>query len=329
MENKAHALAAGAFVLAVTAMLIGLAMWLMRDVTNTTTYEMATSDAVTGLQVQAPVRYKGVAVGKVTAIGFDPDSRGDVLVTIAVSPGAPISRSTFATLGFQGVTGLSFVQLDDDGVSAEPPLPGPQGGPPRIPLKPGALGQLQDMVGSLADKIGHATDRLNEVLGPDNQAALTAALTEIGGAAKGVAQLAQTADTTLRTQLDPARADLPGLIQQTHASMQAVLGAAEQTRQTAAKLGDVVSDVQTALTRVTGADGVVDRLSDSADTVISTTLPRIQNLTEDASRTIRRLDRIANALSENPQALLYGAGAVPPGPGEPGFEPPAVAPTAP
>ena len=31
MENKSHALAAGLFVLAVTAMVVALAMWLTRD----------------------------------------------------------------------------------------------------------------------------------------------------------------------------------------------------------------------------------------------------------------------------------------------------------
>ncbi|HRL37048.1 MAG TPA: MlaD family protein, partial [Ottowia beijingensis] len=85
MENKAHALAAGAFVLAVTALLIGLAMWLLRDEVNTTTYEMVSAEAVSGLQPQAAVRYKGVAVGKVTDISFDPDNRANVLVRIAVS----------------------------------------------------------------------------------------------------------------------------------------------------------------------------------------------------------------------------------------------------
>ena len=66
-------------------------------------------------------------------------------------------------------------------------------------------------------------------------------------------------------------------------------------------------------------------MGEGASTVTSTTLPRIQNLTEDASRTIRRLDRIANSLGDNPQAFIYGSGRVPPGPGEPGFQAPAAA----
>ena len=319
MENKAHALAAGVFVLAVTALLIGLALWLLRDEVNTVAYEMVSSEAVSGLQPQAAVRYKGVAVGKVTDIDFDPARRGDVLVRIAVSPDAPVSRSTFATLAFQGVTGLSFVQLDDEGgASAEPLPPGPNG-PPRIPLKPNPLGQLTDMAGELAEKVGQITDRVNQVLSDENQAAFSAALKDVGAAARSAQQLAQTTEQTLKTQLDPARANIPRLIEQANVSLKSIDAAAQQTRKTVAGFDSVATDVKRAVHQVAGKGGVVDQLSESANTVTATTLPRIQNLTEDASRTIRRLDRIADSLSENPQAFIYGSGTIPPGPGEPGF----------
>ena len=322
MENKAHALAAGAFVLAVTLLLIGMAMWLMRDVANTTTYELVSTDAVTGLQPQAAVRYKGVAVGKVTDINFDPDNHANVLVRIAVADDAPITRSTFATLAFQGVTGLSFVQLDDAGQSAEPLPPGPNG-PPRIPLKPNALGQLTDTASELAAKLGQIADRVNQALSDENQAAFTTALQEVGEAAKSAKQLAQTADQTIQAQLGSARTNIPRLIEQAGASLQSIDAAAQQTRQTLASFDSVAVDVKSALGQVTGQGGVVDQLGESANTVTATTLPRIQNLTEDASRTIRRLDRIANSLSDNPQAFIYGTGTIPPGPGEPGFGQPA------
>ena len=76
MENKAHALAAGAFVLLVAALLVALAVWLTREAGELRIYEVSTRDAVTGLQSQASVRFRGVKVGKVAAIGFDPQSPG-------------------------------------------------------------------------------------------------------------------------------------------------------------------------------------------------------------------------------------------------------------
>ena len=322
MENKAHAFAAGVFVLAVTALLVGMVMWLMRDTVSTSRYEMTTTDAVTGLQPQAAVRFKGVAVGKVTNIDFDPDKPGNVLVELAVDRNAPVTQSTFATLAFQGVTGLSFVQLNDDGSSTAAPTAGPNG-VPRIPLKPNALGQLQDMASDLVEKVGRATDRVNQMLGPDNQAALSSALTELGAAAKSVNQLASHTDKTIQS------IKLEGLVQQTSGTLTTIDKAASQVRVTAANLDTTVGELGKGVERVTGPGGVVDRMSEGASTVTNTTLPRIQNLTEDASRTIRRLDRIANALSENPQAFIYGSGTVPPGPGEPGFQAPATAPGGP
>ena len=93
MENKSHALAAGLFVVVLTALVIGISLWLGRDNTTYTKYELATAESVSGLQLQAPVRYKGVPVGKVRSIEFDPEKNGNVLIVIAVSAERSITRS--------------------------------------------------------------------------------------------------------------------------------------------------------------------------------------------------------------------------------------------
>src|SRR3954469_25967981 len=138
MENKAHAMAAGLFVVAVAALLLVLAGWLTRDTGVRDAYEISTRESVSGLQPQAAVRYRGVDVGKVDDIGFDPKAQGHVLIKLEVDRQAPVTQGTFATLGYQGVTGLAFVQLDDDGKPAAK-LERPGGNPPRIPLRPGLL----------------------------------------------------------------------------------------------------------------------------------------------------------------------------------------------
>src|SRR6478735_8778159 len=106
MENKAHAFAAGLFVTLLVALALGLAAWLTRDTGVRDPYEIVTRETVTGLQAQAPVRYRGVDVGKVSQIGFDPKSPGTVLVSLEIDRAAPITTDTYATLSFQGVTGL-------------------------------------------------------------------------------------------------------------------------------------------------------------------------------------------------------------------------------
>src|SRR3954451_203949 len=107
MENKAHALVAGIFVVVVTVLLVVLAAWLSRDTGERDTYEISTRETVTGLQSQAAVRYRGVEVGKVAAIGFDPKAQGNVLIRLEIDRQAPVTADTFATLSYQGVTGLA------------------------------------------------------------------------------------------------------------------------------------------------------------------------------------------------------------------------------
>ena len=142
MENKAHALIAGTFVVLVAALLTLLAVWLTRDNTQRDPYEVSTSETISGLQPQATVRYRGVPVGKVERIGFDDKVKGNVLIELSIDRGAPVTQSTFATVASQGVTGLGFIQLDDEDGGSSERLPRNGEDPPRIPLKPGTLDKL-------------------------------------------------------------------------------------------------------------------------------------------------------------------------------------------
>lgn len=321
MENKSHALAAGIFVLVVAALLAGLAVWLTRDNANYEQYELSTKDGVTGLQPQAAVRYKGVSVGKVTRIGFDPQVEGNVLIRIAVNEQAPIGPKTFAVLGYQGVTGLAHVQLDD----AEQPYPELPPGPsglPRLPLKPSPFGQLAEQGPAILTQVEEATRRINQVLGDGNQQKLTEALTQIGQAAGSVSALSQRLDATVAQRLDPALAAIPPLASE-----------ARKTLLTVQQAGDSVSalaaDVSKTTQRLGAEGGPIDQitvgtqaLARAADQFGTTTLPRLNRAADDTSRAARQLSRTAGGVSDNPQLFIYGSGRIPPGPGEPGFAAP-------
>lgn len=318
MENKSHALAAGIFVLVVAALLAGLAIWLTRDSASYQSYELSTKDGVSGLQPQATVRYKGVSVGKVTRIGFDPQVGGNVLIRIAVSDQAPISPTTFAVLGYQGVTGLAHVLLDD----AEQPYPELPPGPsglPRLPLKPSPFGKLAEQAPAILTQVEEATRRINQLLGDNNQQLLTQALTNIGDAAGGVNALTQRLDTTLTQRLDPALAALPPLAGDARQTLQAL-------RQAGESVTTLTNDFSQTSRRLTAEGGAIDQitigtqaLARAADQFGTTTLPRLNRAADDTSRAARQLSRTAGGVSDNPQLFIYGSGRIPPGPGEPGF----------
>ena len=314
MENRSHALAAGAFVLAIAALLLGMVMWLMRDTSDRVPVDLYTSEAVSGLQPQAAVRYRGVDVGVVSSIALDPEVKGNVLVRVMLDRAAPLSASSFATLGYQGVTGLAFIQLDNKTANDAPPPMG-KDDVPRIPLRGGLLSRLADQSGQMIDQLSDTMKRINDMLGDENQAGLTRAITQIGDAAESVNKLATSSDKLLNTQLDPAKADLPKLVSEARVAI-------SDMRAAAGNVTKAAGDFSTAINRFDAKGGALDRVSEGANTFTVSTLPRVHRTVESAERTIRQLDRTASTLNENPQAILYGRGAIAPGPGEPGFTPP-------
>jgi phospholipid/cholesterol/gamma-HCH transport system substrate-binding protein len=317
MENKAHAIAAGIFVVAVTVLLVVLAAWLTRDTGVRDLYEISTRETVTGLQAQAPVRYRGVDVGKVASIGFDPQVQGNVLLRLEIDRDAPVTRDTFATLSFQGITGLAFVQLDDTGQPA-PRLVSDRDHPARIPLKPGLLTKLADKGEVILNQVEQVTGRVNQLLGDVNQRRFTSALQSLDTAAEDAGRLAQRLDATVAKRVDPA-------LTEASTTLRALRKTADEVEKTAADFGQ-------AARRLNDRDGPMDRLAEgtqalshAADSFNAATLPRINRVTEETSRAVRQLSRTAATINENPQSLIFGAGPVMPGPGEPGFEAPGAA----
>lgn len=330
MENKAHAMAAGIFVAALTVLLVVLAAWLARDTGQREIYEISTREVVTGLQAQAPVRYRGVDVGKVAAIGFDPQVTGNVLVRLEIDQQAPVTADTFATLGFQGVTGLAFVQLDDTGKQG-PRLAPDDGAPPRIPLQAGLLSKLTTKGEVILDQVEQVTLRMNELLGEPNQKRVGVVLENLGEAATSVSQAAASVSqasgnltTVLNAQLGPNRVSIPAFIKSLDAAATSLRGTSESANAALVEVGKTAR-------RLNDRDGPIDRLAEgasalshAADTFNATTLPRINRATEDTSRAVRQLGRTVNNINDNPQSLIFGSGAVQPGPGEAGFTAPAA-----
>ena len=323
MENKSHALAAGAFVLAMAALLVAMAIWLNREKGDTQPFELSTRDTVTGLQPQAAVRFKGVSVGRVTHIGFDPDVAGNVLIRIAVDTDAPLTPTTYATLSYQGITGLAFIQLDDEGKEQDPEKPG-SSGIPRLPLHASQLGELSARVPELLSKVEEATQRVNQLLSDGNQKQITLALEGAAQSAAAIGKLATSVDRTLTQRIDPALAGVPALVADSRKTMTALQATATDISRTATAF-------EATATRLNAKDGALDRLAEgtgalahAADTFGAATLPRVNRVSEEASRAARQLSRTVIGINDNPQSLIFGNGVVQPGPGEPGFVSPSV-----
>jgi phospholipid/cholesterol/gamma-HCH transport system substrate-binding protein len=260
------------------------------------------------------VRFRGVDVGKVSQVGFDPRQQGNVLLRLEIDREAPLTTDTYATLSYQGVTGLSFIQLADEGRNA-PRLKPDDAHPPRIPLRPGLIAKLEEKGEVILSRVEEVTGRVNMLLGDDNQKRIADALENISHAATGTNQLVARLDRTVTQRVDPA------LVRATE-TLQGV-------QQTMADVGKTFNEFGRTAQRLNAQDGPMDRLGEGVDSLSAAadqfgraTLPRINRVADEATRTVKSLNRAINELTENPQALVYGEGKPRPGPGEPGFQVP-------
>ncbi|GAB3407877.1 MlaD family protein [Massilia agilis] len=307
MENRSHALMTGIFTIALLIAAVLAGIWLNRDRSETVPYEIVTTQSIPGLNPQAVVRYRGLEVGRVNDIMFDPRVTGQILIKLSVDNDTPVTTTTFASLGYQGVTGLAFLQLDDDRTGS-PILQSDPKRVARIPMRPGLLDQIEKRGLAILDKTEKITESLDRLMSPQNQQTIIGAFDSIGKTAAAYGELPK--------RLEPTLDKLPAL--------------ATKLDQTAASVNALAHNYDSLATRLQAKDGPLERLNGAigslqgaASGLEMQTLPHLTEMTDEAKASLRAVKRTANSLSDRPQSILFGGPSPQPGPGEPGF----VAPT--
>jgi phospholipid/cholesterol/gamma-HCH transport system substrate-binding protein len=310
MENRAYAFAVGLFTVLLGAGVVVAAMWFSGKTEARDSYVLETRYPVTGLNVQAPVRFRGVEVGKVEAIDFSGADSRVIQVRVAVRRGTQITRGTYGQLGSQGVTGLSYVILDDDG--SRPERLSPSDPNARIPVRPSFLDEVAGSGKDLLADVKQVAVRVNALLNESNQAQLVRALAGIEAATGRIA--------AITTRIDPALANLPALTE----DARRVLARADELMRNLNKVALELDKHMDAVERVAKSAEQLGGAADAVSTAaVAETLPRLNGLIDELGRTSRDLDRLLAELHEQPASLVFGRPPAVPGPGEPGFSAPA------
>ena len=316
MENRSHALLAGIFTLLLTIGIVAAAMWLNRDTQERVPYVLATKGTVAGLNPQAAVRYRGMEVGKVEAIEFDRENPGQILVRIGVLPSTPITSATFAELGMQGLTGLAYVQLDSDPkVGGAKRLPSSAQAPARLTIRPSLFDRFSLSGEDLIVRAATAMDQVNKLLGDDNQKLLVRSLGEVQAVSLRIGHLAD--------QIKPVAGAVTALANDSRKAIAGVAPLLLRADETLVSFGKLSADLGRRLDVLDRAAASAEQVGQAASSFEGQSLPRINALLDNADRSARTLERVADRLGEEPTSVLFGSQAGRPGPGEAGFSAPA------
>jgi phospholipid/cholesterol/gamma-HCH transport system substrate-binding protein len=302
----------GLFVIVLGAVLIAGVLWLASGGAFQKTYDLylaIENESVAGLNLDAPVKYNGVDVGKVRKIWLEPGNPEQVNLFFAIERGTPIKEDTVAVLKTQGLTGIAYVELSG-GARDSPPLRAAAGNEyPVIRTKSSLSARLENILTSVLAKLDSTSSSINALLSDENKAAFKSALADIATVSHTIAARKDTLDAGMvnaaRTFENASRAtaQLGPVIDRIGRSADAVEKMGNEVARTSVSAGKTADSVGADVTRFTAE-----------------TLPELERLLGELSVLSASLRRLSDQTERNPSSLLLGRRPVPIGPGETGPE---------
>ena len=298
----------GAFVLVLGTLLVVGVLWLASGGTSqkrVDLYLAIVEESVAGLNLNAPVKYNGVDVGKVRRIDLDPQDPNRVNLVFAIERGTPVKEDTVAMLKTQGLTGIAYVELSG-GARESPTLRAVEGSLyPVIRTKPSLSARLENVLTTVLAKLDDTSTNINAMLSAENQAALKSALADIATVARTVAARKESINSAIthagRTleNASTASARITPVLERIGRSADSIDKMGNEVARTSASAGKTVDTV--------GAD--VKRFS-------AETLPELERLLGELGALTLSLRRLSEQTERDPRGLIFGRKPVPEGPGE-------------
>jgi phospholipid/cholesterol/gamma-HCH transport system substrate-binding protein len=300
MDRDANYVAVGAFVLLVIAMAISFVFWYtdQRDKHTYERYEIYFPGTVSGLSVGSPVRYLGVDVGKVARISIDPERRNRVQVIADIESSAPIDGRTQASLSLQGVTGLLFIDLQQDHKIVAPGVLAQGINYPVIPSAPSDFDVLLSNLPALSTHLVELADRFNQAFSDENVRAFKATLEN--------ARLASE-------RLPATVREVEELVAEVRHTNQEVLGAAADLRGIEEH---AAPEIESAITNIRHVSDNLSKTSDQLEHFIADnepgvsrfthqSLPEFEQLLRESRQAARDFRDLSRSLKQNPSQLIY------------------------
>jgi len=320
MEPKVNYIIVGTFVVVLAAVVLGVVLWLgkadYRGVYDR--YYAYMRESVAGLSVNSAVKYRGVDVGRVKDITLNPENLEEVRLTLDILHGTPIKTDTVAVLETQGLTGLAVLNLTGGSRDAPALEVAPGQEYPVINTGPSlffrldmALSRLLSEQGltKLLANLNQLSQQATAVVDEENRASLRRILKDLSELTqtlaarheqvdKGVLNASQSAEN-LAKMTETMNKQVPLMLERVNKSAAAIQGMTEEL----AKTGKAVS-------------GLVQETKPDLEEFSRNTLAETGLLIAELRQLTATLNRVAQDLEREPNALVLGRTPRPRGPGE-------------
>ncbi|MDZ4254462.1 MAG: MlaD family protein [Sulfuritalea sp.] len=166
METDKHYFFEGLFIIVFSIAAALFAVWLGSSGRHDDViYRIRFSDSVSGLTAGDTVKFRGVDVGTVKAMGIDPENSRLVRVDVRLRKDTPVKTDTRASLTLKGITGVVFIELNGGDPAAKTLLAvTPENTMPEIPSEKTGLNAMLDELPKLVKKFAAIEDQVKKVV---------------------------------------------------------------------------------------------------------------------------------------------------------------------
>jgi len=293
-------LVVGLFVSIAIVVFVGFILWLTgrSGTEEMKRYSVLFEKDVSGLAIGGPVKYMGVNIGSVIQMEIVSKAGTRIRVDIEILKSAPVDSGTYASLAFQGITGVAVVNLDSDEGEHEPLKPAEDTPYPVIPVRQIGIAAVLSGAPRIVDRLDSLLIQANELLGEENRASINRSLVNIeeltgslADSSDTIAKLPAGLDQTL-VEIRAVVADLKGMVEVVQPDIQSALAGLNRSTANLANLTAQLDDWMT-------------RNEANLEYFVQDGLGEAPALIESARQTMRDLEKLLASLQEDPSQLIH------------------------
>ncbi len=300
----------GLFVVISVIMMISIVIWLgsQHVFTESDYYITSFAGSVSGLEVSAAVKFRGVTVGKVSDIRIDPQDSSQIEVMMEIRPGTPVKKDMVAEMRMTGITGIKYVELTGGAKETELLRPGTAIHPALIPSQATLLEKVDEQFNQLYAQLTAMIQNLERLTNEDSRNRFAETL-------DGISRLSQSLANTLIElqpglgQIQEIGTETENLVISTREEIQGIGDIARKglTDATAmmnqSALPESFSNIQQSTENLRLFTEKLNRTLDAMDLVsVSQDMRSFMKTTQE---TIQELDYLIKDLRRNPSSIMF------------------------
>lgn len=319
MNNRVNYTMVGFFVLLGTALMLGVAYWMLKPSNDNETklYNIYFDESVLGLNLDAPVKYRGIDVGKVTHLNISKFNSEQVQVEVTILKSTPIKENTVARLTAQGITGLTYINLSMGDRDA-PPLRTKDGEKyPTIKTVPSFFENIEQSFGGLSLQLSNTLDKTDKLLNAKNQEEFSKILKNTANMSAKIDRLLD--DATI-SHLQNASANLDSLTYKFDKVIPNVDHLVDKSIKWQDDISRSFNSIMTSYLGIKSSMTEIKRAVSSGEfnikEITADVVPTMNNTFLEMENFIIKLDSVLEEYKNSPSDILYKKEAVKKAPGE-------------